>query len=424
MTAKKLHEQLRIYSGLKSTDNVLFTVFLCILIKNELTIDSINSLLKRINDADVSDEVIRVFSQSHLNQFNKELLCSPIEYFYNLLKNNIIDTDISCLYSELVHYESSDKQNLGIVLTPSYITELMYGLLDVSDNDSVLDMCCGTGELLRYAKKGIGIELRKDLSVIAKLGFLLYGRLNSEMSYENIKIQRGNCFDVSLTNFDVGILNPPYAQGSKAQSEQYEVNFIIKLLSQIKTGGKAAVIVPQSVFCTGFRQSELRNSLLKKHTLNCIISLKDTTFGQVRVTPCIALFTANIPQADTKCMFYDFSEDKCILSKGKITPTEQTYSCIDAIIKSYRSGENDGYRLTEEDDWTYANYITHCSTSIEQYRKTVKDYILFQCRQTMEGRSYLFSQPMEANLPINATANRYVPITDIFDFAVAKSNRK
>lgn len=43
----------------------------------------------------------------------------------------------------------------------------------------------------------------------------------------------------------VGMMNPPYSQGSKSNTSLYEINFVSHLLDSLVKGGRCAVIVPQ-----------------------------------------------------------------------------------------------------------------------------------------------------------------------------------
>ena len=45
-------------------------------------------------------------------------------------------------------YSGGDGQTLGIVLTPKHITDLFCELVDLTEEDIVLDPCCGTGGFL------------------------------------------------------------------------------------------------------------------------------------------------------------------------------------------------------------------------------------------------------------------------------------
>ena len=71
-------------------------------------------------------------------------------------------------YGEFLKYTGGDKKALGIVLTPRHITELFCDLANISKNDTVLDICAGTGAFLISAmqamlKTALTEDERKDI---------------------------------------------------------------------------------------------------------------------------------------------------------------------------------------------------------------------------------------------------------------------
>ncbi len=55
-------------------------------------------------------------------------------------------------------------------------------------------------------------------------------------------ILRRNPAQVQMKGATVGLMNPPYSQGTKAAPEQYELSFIEHLLDSLTTGARTAVI--------------------------------------------------------------------------------------------------------------------------------------------------------------------------------------
>ena len=88
-----------------------------------------------------------------------------------------------------------------------------------------------------------------------------------------------NPSQVQLDGATVGLMNPPYSQGSKDDPSQYELSFVEHLLDSLTEGARAAVIVPQSSM-TGKTKDEktFKESILKKHTLEGIITCNPNTF--------------------------------------------------------------------------------------------------------------------------------------------------
>lgn len=77
------------------------------------------------------------------------------------------------------------------------------------------------------------------------------------------------------------MINPPYSQGSKTNPDLYEMNFISHLLDSLAVNGKCVAIVPQSSMTGKTKEeAEIKTQILKKHTLEGVITLnKDTFYG-------------------------------------------------------------------------------------------------------------------------------------------------
>lgn len=101
-------------------------------------------------------------------------------------------------------YSGGDGQTLGIVLTPKHIADLFCELTELSEDDIVLDPCCGTGGFLVAAlhhmlsqtsddhkRKHIkqkslhGLELQPYMFTIATTNMILRGDGKSNLINEN-----------------------------------------------------------------------------------------------------------------------------------------------------------------------------------------------------------------------------------------------
>src|SRR5699024_5559028 len=142
-------------------------------------------------------------------------------------------------------------------------------------------------------------------------------RGDGKSNIENTDFLRQNSAELQLKGCNVGMLNPPYSQGSSKNPDLYEMAFAEHLLNSMVESGRVAVIVPQSSM-TGKTKIEkaIKQSILKKHTLEGVITLNTNTFYNVGVNPCIALFTAGIPHQDNKVSkFINFKNDGYEVSK-------------------------------------------------------------------------------------------------------------
>ena len=52
------------------------------------------------------------------------------------------------MYSEFLKYAFGDGKELGIVLTPPYVTKMMSQILDIDENSKVMDLATGSAGFL------------------------------------------------------------------------------------------------------------------------------------------------------------------------------------------------------------------------------------------------------------------------------------
>ena len=134
-----------------------------------------------------------------------------------------------------------------------------------------------------------------------------------------------NTNDLSGNGFTVGMINPPYSQGSSKDKMLYEINFIFRMLGCLAQGARGIAIVPQStMFGNSKVESEIKREILERHTLEGVITLNPQTFFGVGVNPCICVFTAGIPHSKDKLVkFIDFSDDGYVVeAKRGLVKTE------------------------------------------------------------------------------------------------------
>ena len=361
--AEVLHEDLRNYGNLLDTEKPLIVSGIMLALReaefknfsiSDLTgdtiktdgqkiYDAIDANLKRANvsPAVKKDKILGQFAfikdTVKLNEIDEKLNKTPLKHFTEFLFEKIYrsirysqsaEDYIGRFYGEFMSYSGGDGQTLGIILTPKHITQLFCDLLDLKPDDVVFDPCCGTAGFLiasmhnmlkkahnEVQKKSIrqnqlhGIEIRPNMFTIATTNMILRGDGKSNLINDDFLKQDPN--KLQLKQSTVGMMNPPYSQGSKQNPDLYEIAFIEHLLDSLAVGGRCAVIVPQSTM-TGKSKEEatIKENILKNHTLEGVITLNKDTFYGVGVLPCIAIFTAGEPHPiDKECKFINFEDD-------------------------------------------------------------------------------------------------------------------
>lgn len=450
--ARSLHEDFRNYGNLEDKTKPLIVSGILLALSeieyknfdiSDLVGDTIRTdgskIYKAIEDnlkrANVSPEVKRdkllnqfniIKDNNKINEKNPNLGKTPLRYFTEVLYNSIFtnikyssstEDYIGRFYGEFMSYSGGDGQSLGIILTPRHITELFCELLDIQPTDKVLDPCCGTAGFLIAAmhkmllgtadkmeqldirkNRLFGIELQDYMFSIATTNMILRGDGKSNLENQDFLAQ--NPCQLQLKGCTVGMMNPPYSQGSKQNPELYEINFVNHLLESLVEGGRVAVIVPQSTFTGKTKdEKELKSKILKNHTLEGVITLNKNTFYGVGTNPCIAIFTVGIPHSNTKkAKFINFENDGYIVSKhiGLIddgSAKDKKQHLLDVWNDEIEAPTKFCVKATVEDtdEWLHSFYYFNDQIPSDiEFEKTIADYLTFEVNMITHGRGYLF----------------------------------
>ena len=450
--ARSLHEDFRNYGNLEDKTKPLIVSGILLALSeieyknfdiSDLVGDTIRTdgskIYKAIEDnlkrANVSPEVKRdkllnqfniIKDNNKINEKNPNLGKTPLRYFTEVLYNSIFtnikyssstEDYIGRFYGEFMSYSGGDGHSLGIILTPRHITELFCELLDIQPTDKVLDPCCGTAGFLIAAmhkmllgtadkmeqldirkNRLFGIELQDYMFSIATTNMILRGDGKSNLENQDFLAQ--NPCQLQLKGCTVGMMNPPYSQGSKQNPELYEINFVNHLLESLVEGGRVAVIVPQSTFTGKTKdEKELKSKILKNHTLEGVITLNKNTFYGVGTNPCIAIFTVGIPHSNTKkAKFINFENDGYIVSKhiGLIddgSAKDKKQHLLDVWNDEIEAPTKFCVKATVEDtdEWLHSFYYFNDQIPSDiEFEKTIADYLTFEVNMITHGRGYLF----------------------------------
>ena len=451
--AATLHEDLRNYGNLLDTEKPLIVSGIMLALRemefknfsiDDLTgdqiktdgqkiYDAINSNLQRANvsPAVKKDKILGQFAfikdTVKLNEIDDKLNKTPLKHFAEFLNKTIYrsirysrsaEDYIGRFYGEFMSYSGGDGQTLGIILTPKHITQLFCDLADLKKTDVVFDPCCGTAgfliaamhNMLAVAKddpaqqKSIrrnqlhGIELRPNMFTIATTNMILRGDGKSNLINDDFLKQDPN--KLQLKQSTVGMMNPPYSQGSKQNPDLYELAFTEHLLNSLSVGARCIVIVPQSSM-TGKTKEEqaIKENIYKHHTLEGVITLSKDTFYGVGTMPCIAIFTAGEPHpADKKCKFINFEDDgyKVAPHVGLVeteSAKDKKQHLLDVWFGRIESETKFCVETTVEstDEWLHSFYYFNDELPTEEdFDKTIGDYLSFEFSMIMQGRKYLF----------------------------------
>lgn len=269
----------------------------------------------------------------------------------------------------------------GQFRTPRHIIKLMAELLAPQLGQRVADPACGTGgfllgayqyvisDLVRrqnagllqrdedgFERAGISAVLTEQVKTILQDSFFGFdidttmvrlGLMNLMMhGIDQPHIDYKDTLSKSYEEagqYDVVMANPPFTgnidkgdinQGLSLPTTKTELLFVERIFTMLKTGGTAAVIVPQGVlFGSGKAFVQCRQILIDKAELKAVISMPSGVFKPYAgVSTAILIFTKG--GETTKTWFYDMRSDGYSLD-DKRTKLEGYGDLPDIIAKYY-----------------------------------------------------------------------------------------
>ncbi|MFK7001914.1 N-6 DNA methylase [Flavobacterium oreochromis] len=309
---------------------------------------------------------------------------------------------------------SQDKLN-DVVLTPSYVANLLVKLARVNKDSYVWDFATGSAgllvaamnEMLNDAKENIkspqelnqkeisikaeqllGLELLPDIYMLAILNMILMGDGSSNiLNIDSIKDFDGKYgFGKTDSKFpaDAFILNPPYSASGNG------MNFVEKALGMMNKGYGAIIIQ----YSTGSGKAvDYNKRILAKHTLLASIKMPiDVFIGKASVQTQIYVFKVNEKHhKDDIVKFIDFSNDGYARSNRKksssnLKDVDHAQERYQEVVDLVRFGKSKLNILTENEyyeghiapnngaDWNQTAKIDTKPT-IQDFKKTVSDYL-------------------------------------------------
>lgn len=456
--AGELHEMLRNYGQLRDTEKPLVVSAILLALRENsfnaenLTGDNIktdgdiifDALHLHLKRADVQPEVkvtellsqfVFIKERTTLNQKDERLKetiskesyleKTPLRYFTEYIKKNILDSIIANkaddllgkFYGKFIRYGGGDGQTLGIVLTPPHITDLFCELVDLKPTDVVFDPCCGTGGYLISAMNYMieqtnkkeadiikkdrlhGIEIREDMFAIASTNMILRG--DGKSNLVKADFLRTPAATLRKNNYTVGFINPPYSQAKGSDTAHLsEIHFVEHLLNGLATGGRCAIIVPQSTMVgKTSTDKKVKKRLLEAHTLEGVITLNKQTFYGVGTNPCIAIFKAHIPHKKTdRSKFINFENDGYVINKHiGLVASELAKTRKAKLLDCWNDREDAETKfmvkttIEPTDEWLHSFYYFNDEIpKAEDFEATIADYLTFEFNMIMQGKSYLF----------------------------------
>ena len=417
-------------------------------VSNELESANINT--KRLENLNIQFSFIKTdTSLSTKEKVLKELIEEIDENINSFIKTHKYVDILGQLYVEFLRYANSDK-GLGIVLTPPHITDLFADLAQVNKNTIVYDNCTGTGGFLISAMKKMIADAKNDKEIIKaiKSHQLIGTEYQSHifaLAVSNMYIHQdgktniinGSCFDEKIINEvkkqkpTVGFLNPPYK--SKKKKDTDELEFILNNLETLTDGGTCIAIVPmQSALAQKGKVFELKKELLKKHTLEAVLSMPDELFfnSKVGVVSCIMIFTAHKPHHKNKETYFGYYKNDGFVKRkgkgridayGKWTDIKEEW-LSNYINKKKEAGISINKVVTAKDEWVAEAYMETNYNKLKpsDFETTLLHYVTYLLGNRLNKQVFDKAEKQQ-EISLEDREWKYYAITDIFSIEGSKT---
>ena len=271
----------------------------------------------------------------------------------------VMDGDVKgAIYESILEKNGQDKKSgAGQYFTPRSLIQAMVDVTRPQITETVCDPACGTGGFLLAAfdhmkPQSQDKDKRDFLKNQALLGYdntaLVVTLASMNLYLHGVGTNRSPilCQD-SLEKapdklVDVILANPPFGTrpaGSVdinrsdfyVETKNNQLNFLQHMMVMLKTGGRAAVVLPDNVLFEGGAGETIRKELLKNFNLHTVLRLPTGIFYAQGVKANVLFFTKGTPTQDI--WFYDYRTD---VKHTLVTNPMQRHH-LDDFVKCYHA---------------------------------------------------------------------------------------
>lgn len=295
-------------------------------------------------------------------------------------------------FNEFNRYKGKSEQ--GQVFTPEHITDFMYRILEVNQDDRVLDATCGSGGFLVKAMANMiqeaggtktdkatqikqsqlfGIENDREIYALACANMLIHkdGKTNLQLldaRYEDAAkwIARQDITKV--------LMNPPF-------EKKYGCMKIVENVLDSVPARTACAFIPPDKKLEKASKAQMRR-ILAHHRLRKIIKLPEDLFFKVGITTSIFVFETGIPQDGKEIFACHMESDGLVTVKnkgrhdvyGRWASIEDHW--IDVVEK--QSGDDTCQWVNPTEHLSYQLPQKPFEIFEEDFKRTALNYLMFQ----------------------------------------------
>jgi len=354
---------------------------------------------------------------------NKQIFCYIYETIFVKIDGTRGHLDIvGEMYSIFLKYALGDGKELGIVLTPPYVTKMMSQILDIDENSRVMDLATGSAaflissmemmiqdveskhgkdtsvskEKIEHIKKHqlLGVENDRPMFTLAVTNMVLRGDGSSTIKKANTFTEPAELFNKFKPNRI--LLNPPFKHAEKGMP------FIAEGLRFLEKGGIGALIVQDSAGSGEAITTNLK--ILKENQLLASIKMPIDLFvpyASVQTSIYVFEHTKKKHDHQKQVKFIDFRNDGYKRTKRNIKEMDNPTQRYQDIVEIYKNGvtanvSSDLWSLgnqvvmatisDEGNDWNFdQKQIIDTTPKENDFRKTVREYYAWEISNFLRG---------------------------------------
>ena len=307
--------------------------------------DLVEQYEKTLEQLSKQENLIGTIYTKAQNKIDKPVYLQKVITTINEEQWLIMDGDVKgAIYESILEKNGQDKKSgAGQYFTPRPLIKAMVDCLRPQIGETVCDPACGTGGFLLAAydymktqsqnrdkldflnnKALHGVDNTPLVVTLASMNLYLHG-VGTDRSpivcKDSLEKEASTLVDIILANPPFGTRPAGSVEINRpdfyVETKNNQLNFLQHMMLMLKTGGRAAVVLPDNVLFEGNAGETIRKRLLSDFNLHTILRLPTGIFYAQGVKANVLFFTKGQPTREI--WFYDYRTDvKHTLATNKL----------------------------------------------------------------------------------------------------------
>lgn len=295
-------------------------------------LDLIEQYEKTLKELSEQSNLIGTIYTKAQNKIDKPVYLKKVITMINEEQWLVMDGDVKgAIYESILEKNGQDKKSgAGQYFTPRSLISTMVDVTRPQIGETVCDPACGTGGFLLAAYDYMKVQssdkeksefLREHalhgydntalVVTLASMNLYLHGIGTSRspiLCQDSLEKSPSVLVDVILANPPFGTRPSGSVEINRedfyVETKNNQLNFLQHMMVMLKSGGRAAVVLPDNVLFEGGAGEVIRKKLLTEFNLHTILRLPTGIFYAQGVKANVLFFSKGTPTEDI--WFYDY----------------------------------------------------------------------------------------------------------------------